>query len=92
MNEIDTSNGFEAKFIDSILDEIKYITEIDEFFYLINFLSEGYGFSLKKGSVNKKKEGDYKLFYAICTKAIRNTKYYAGESQKKGHQANAAKQ
>ena len=89
LNEIDTSNGFEAKFFDSALDE--HITEIDEFFDLKNFLSEGYGFSLKKGSVNKKKEGDYKLFYAICTKAIRNTKYYAGESKKKGTPSKCSK-
>ena len=58
LNEIGTNNGFEAKFIDNVLDEIKNINEIDEFFDLINFLSEGYSFSLNKGSINKKEEGD----------------------------------
>ena len=82
MTASDTNNGFEVKFIDYVLNEIKHISDIDEFFDTINFLSEEYGFSLKRGIRNKK--GEYKLFYAICNKGIRNAKYYAAESQKKG--------
>ena len=37
---------------------------------------------LKRGIRNKK--GEYKLFFAICNKGIRNAKYYAAESKKKG--------
>ena len=82
LTAFDTNNGFEVKFIDYVLNEIKHISDIDEFFDTINFLSEEYGFSLKRGIRNKK--GEYKLFYAICNKGIRNAKYYTAESQKKG--------
>ena len=59
---------FEVEFIDIVFDEIKHITDINEFFDRINFLSEDYGFSFKKGSTNKKK--NHTLFDAKCLKSL----------------------